>query len=291
MFFPSKILLFGEYAIIKGGEALALPLPLFGGKWAFESDRKKQQDLSKLLAYLHQFGQSGTLLAPLDLAQFESELSEGLYFESDIPAGYGAGSSGALVAAILARFGDKNKLEKTSLEALKKMLGQIESYFHGASSGIDPLVCYLQKSLFIGEGGNLKTVNPPESGQFFLLDTGQSRQTVPLVQWFLEKCKNPDFEKMLAADLMHRNAEAIAAFLSGQRDILWQAFHEISLFQFRHFEKMILPAQRDLWLEGLQGGDFKLKLCGAGGGGFVLGIAKKSDLPVLAGQKIYPLSF
>ena len=38
--------------------------------------------------------------------------------------------------------------------------------------------------------------------------------------------------------------------------------------------QMILPGWEAFWLEGLAGNLFKLKLCGAGGGGFVLGIAK-----------------
>ena len=40
---------------------------------------------------------------------------------------------------------------------------------------------------------------------------------------------------------------------------------------------MIPEKYEKYWQKGLQGEDFKLKLCGSGGGGFLLGIAKNYD--------------
>jgi mevalonate kinase len=35
---------------------------------------------------------------------------------------------------------------------------------------------------------------------------------------------------------------------------------------------MIPTLYRDLWMEGIKSNDYSLKLCGAGGGGFLMGI-------------------
>ncbi|WP_436570317.1 GHMP family kinase ATP-binding protein, partial [Klebsiella pneumoniae] len=74
------------------------------------------------------------------------ELDKGLFFRSDIPQGFGLGSSGALVAAIFLRYLDKagdfkdelKHLTMDRIQNLKSYLGALEGYFHGKSSGIDP---------------------------------------------------------------------------------------------------------------------------------------------------------
>ena len=70
--------------------------------------------------------------------------------------------------------------------------------------------------------------------------------------------------------------------------------HNISLFQHRFFPEAIPLSFKNIWLEGLAGNDYKLKLCGAGGGGFILGFTKNLNLTkeILAksGFQIIPLS-
>lgn len=276
MQFSSKILLFGEYAIIRGGEALALPLPRYGGRWAFADDRTLQQNLPVFADYLSKLKAEGALLTDLDTDAFEEELSEGLYFDSDIPAGYGVGSSGAVVAGVLQRFGEE---QTDDLASLKKALAQMESFFHGASSGLDPLVSYLQKAVWIKNAGSLETVEiPPQTGdlRWFLMDTKTPRSTGPLVEWFLQQLENEAFESMVLHQLMPANRMAIAAFLERNDSLLWQSVSRISELQFNHFQPMIPENFRALWQEGLSSDDFKLKLCGAGGGGFILGLVKES---------------
>ena len=99
---PGKLLLFGEYTILAGGQALALPLPNFSGHWA-KGQTAKPFDLRPFLDYLDRLQQEEQLLTPLRLDQFRQDLAAGLFFRSTIPAGYGAGSSGALCAAVYQR--------------------------------------------------------------------------------------------------------------------------------------------------------------------------------------------
>ena len=49
---PAKILLFGEFTTINGGDALAMPLKLFQGQWKQGNDSKLQRDLSQFFTFL-----------------------------------------------------------------------------------------------------------------------------------------------------------------------------------------------------------------------------------------------
>ena len=73
----------------------------------------------------------------------------GLYFESSIPQSYGIGSSGALCAAIYARYTTElippsGSITQKDIKELRHIFSGIESFFHGKSSGIDPLSCYMR---------------------------------------------------------------------------------------------------------------------------------------------------
>ena len=274
--YTSKILLFGEHSIIKGSQALAMPLPLFFGNWEKTQSANLQMNLLEFANYLKKLQNENVLLCDLDVDRFQTELDEGLYFKSNIPTGYGVGSSGALCAGVYDSFG-KNKLEKKEQNflTLKKIFAQLESFFHGSSSGTDPLICYLEKTLLLESKEIIRAVNFSKKGnyQLFLLDTKIQRETEPLVNLFLEKCKEEHYFARIQAELNPSVDEAIAAFLSQNIHVLFEKFHELGHFQFKYFSEMIPNDFRGVWLDALASDSFKLKLCGAGGGGFILGIA------------------
>jgi mevalonate kinase len=273
-------LLFGEYSVLRGGAALAVPLPQFGGKWRYDMTAlDKQYSLYDFCEYL-----KNTTIFPAYFAEkalfLQEELRKGLYFDSNILRGYGAGSSGALTAAVLWAFGYD---EKMPLEDLKKLLGKMESFFHGASSGLDPLVCLVQKNILITPQKTIKTAEiPPSVLTSFLIDTHRPRKTEPLVQLFFEKLntenqtKNIDFQLNLDNELVPNVEKALQALLQGDTLLLWQAITLISFWQFQLLRDMIpLPLQY-VWQQGLTSGDlFRLKLCGAGGGGYLLGFSTR----------------
>ncbi len=282
--YPGKLLLFGEYIIIKGASALAMPLGLYGGSWQ-EKGPHLQQQLPQFAQYLKQLQQEGLLKASLDCSRFVEELDRGLYFESTIPLGYGAGSSGALCAAVFDRFGNHNQAPSPAdLPRLKSQLAQMESFFHGNSSGIDPLVCLVEQALLLSTSGDIQACQVPLSledsekdGAIFLIDTGISRQTEPLVQHFLECCEDEFYEKRCMDELVPQNETAIQALLTADTPALLEAMQHISYFQFQFFRQMIPAAFQTVWGDGLISRDYSLKLCGAGGGGFILGFT--ADLP------------
>lgn len=274
IFYPSKLLLFGEHTVLRGSQALAMPLENYAGRWQFSVDKTKQYDLPKLVEYLKNLSKNGDI--SLNTIWASKSLKRGLFFDSNIPSGYGAGSSGALVAALYDVFGLNKSL---SINELKIILGKIESFFHGESSGLDPLVSYLKKPVLISSDKAITVLEAAENDlPRFLIDTQQARKTAPLVTLFLEKTtQSPEFSALISSQLVPLVDDAIAAFLQNETTVLFDIVHEISFFQHRFLPEMIPTAFKNVWLEGLVGDVYKLKLCGAGGGGFILGFCKNID--------------
>jgi len=281
--YTSKLLLFGEHSIIKGSQALAMPLLNFSGNWeyAIENIEEKQMKLPTFAKHLEKLKSVNELLFDLNVDHFKSELDKGLFFNSNIPTGYGVGSSGALCAAIYDTFCiDKLEKKSSNFLTLKKTFAQLESFFHGSSSGTDPLICFLEQVILLESAEKIEPINIHEKiglnqinqGQFFLLDTKMQRKTSPFVNIFLEKCKDEYYFTRIQAELNPLVDEAITAFLNHDQKSLFEQIHEIGHFQFKYFSEMIPSDFRAIWLDGLANNLYKLKLCGAGGGGFLLGM-------------------
>ena len=205
-------------------------------------------------------------------------MGRGLYFDSSIPQGYGLGSSGALVAAIFSKYVKESFNSYQDISKLKTIFSKIEGHFHGSSSGIDPLISFLKSPLLINKNNSLEEVSIPKyssgKGAIFLLNTGRPRRTEPLVNLFLEKCKDQEFDHLCKDVLLPITNGCVTSFLEGNISALFEYFRQLSDFQLRHFTPMIPSLYQSLWKQGLDEGLFYLKLCGAGGGGFILGMTK-----------------
>lgn len=275
--FYSKIILFGEYSVIQNSQALLIPYSLFEGKLTFRRDNTSVIDpeLKAFSLYLKQLMDSGQLNFQFDQSSFEFDISQGLFFDSTIPQGYGVGSSGALVAAIFDRY-EQEDHSSLDIKRLKNIFSQMESHFHGSSSGVDPLISYLNSPILIKSKNEIGPVSIPKfpkgKGGVFLLNTKRSRKTEPLVNLFLEKSRNESFFNLCEDVLTPITNQCIENFLKVNLDLLLKDFKLLSAFQHEHFSPMIPKLYRDLWSEGLKSNDYSLKLCGAGGGGFLMGI-------------------
>ena len=280
MEYRGKILLFGEHIVVQGAQALAQPLLAFQGHWAFgRPEDFPTHSLHDWLNYLSGLQSAAALDVRLDLDRFTRDLNKGLYFESNIPLGYGAGSSGALCAALYDTYA-LNPPDKTDVRlfpGIRADLGKIESYFHGASSGADPLVSYLDQPLLFDRGQAIRPVSlpvPDARYTLFLLDTGHARKTGPLVQRFQAKMREPHFHDYVVAELIPATEDAIQCYVQGSWEALFEVWALISHFQYRFMQEWILPTWHQAWLDSLAGSQHRLKICGAGGGGFILGITR-----------------
>ncbi len=268
--FPCKLLLFGEYTILNNGAALAMPLKNFGGQWAENAHSKDPQDTAAGLWQLLEYAYAQNWEDLYDLERWETDLDAGVWFKSNVPQGYGLGSSGAVAAAVYQRY---RLAPRTQLKSLKTELAQLENCWHKNSSGIDPLVSYLHRPIFIQnkEEISIKNIDSHNiSPHFCLLDTGLRRSTAPLVNWFLLQSEREEFKNACLLPLKEINNEACRAILTQDYVAIGYNMKTISLLQYQHLQHLIPQNFINLWEEGLDSGDFYLKICGAGGGGFLL---------------------
>ena len=283
--FYAKILLFGEYGIIEDSQGLTLPYSFYKGTMKLsdldsEFEKKSNVSLQKYSEYLKNLELPENFR--LNISAFQKDIKKGLFFDSNIPQGYGVGSSGALVAAIFERY-SVNKLvpeniSKDDLKNLKKVFGEMESYFHGKSSGIDPLICYMNLPILIENKENVDKVSIPAShegkGAIFLIDSGMTGETGPMVQIFFEKMKTEGFRKTLKEEFIRYNNACIDAFLKKEMNPLFKNLKNLSVWAYEHFKPMIPQNIYNAWKKGLDTNAYYLKLCGSGGGGYILGFTK-----------------
>jgi mevalonate kinase len=270
--FPAKVLLLGEYTILNGSKALALPYNTFSGQWSFEDNGtelriESQKSLKDFL--------KNQCSDYIDLNRFAKDLENGLWFDSSIPQGFGLGSSGALIAGIYNAYSLREKEDVTA----QSILARLEDYFHGSSSGLDPLVSHVERPLLIHNFSEVEVIHQPlKLDHFFLLNTGKPRQTGALVAIYQEKLKDPQFKQSCANVLSKEVNFAIDAVITSKVENLSHHLWLISKFQWDFFPEMIPTQVRGIWSHGLETGDYVLKLCGAGGGGYLLGYSEKYNL-------------
>lgn len=297
--FYGKIILFGEYGIIFDSMALTIPFSHFHGELSFDNknNRYKYTDIdfalssnNQLREYatnLNELTNNGSLDLDLNMQAFHRDLDDGLYFESTIPQGYGLGSSGALVAALYNQYAN-NKIEgvrtisKSNTLKLKEIFSAMENFFHGKSSGIDPLNSYIKFPLLINSKTDIETVGIPRNkfnsnSAIFLVNTGRIGKTEPLVNLFLENCSQTEYLEAIKSEYIPLNNKCILHLINGEMDEFFKCLSNLSFFQYNSFSDMIPDDFKGLWKDGLDSDVYKLKLCGSGGGGYLLGFT--SDLP------------
>lgn len=283
--FYAKILLFGEYGIIEDSQGLTLPYSFYKGTLKFSDldndfEKKSNQSLEKYSKYLSDLELPSDY--QLDVKSFQKDIRKGLFFDSNIPQGYGVGSSGALVAAIFEKYSvikrNPETISKDELKDLKVIFGQLESYFHGKSSGIDPLICYMNLPILIESKESVDKVSIPKEelgkGAIFLIDSGITGETGPMIQIFFEKLKNEGFRKTLKEEFIRYNNACIDAFLKKDMNPFFRNLKKLSVWAYEHFRPMIPENLFNVWKTGLDSNAYYLKLCGSGGGGYILGFAK-----------------
>ncbi len=274
--FYAKLMLFGEYSIINHSKALTVPFKHFSGALSFIADNKytawdyAHASNRQIKKYADHLKKNIHNIRNLDfnIDQLLQDLENGLYFDSSIPQGYGAGSSGALIAAIYERYGS---LLTSGSKKLREILGLMENFFHGQSSGIDPLVAYYQEPLLV-HAEEFKVVDKPNLSPtnkeaLLLLDTAQTGKTGPLVEIFIQNSKN----NIIDANYLSRlNNSIIKQLLNREYKLFYDDLNVLSDWQLRNMSAMIPQQLERFWKDGLNKNLWSTKLCGSGGGGFLL---------------------
>ena len=283
--FYAKILLFGEYGIIKDSKGLAIPYNAYRGalktsESLLGKSLESNQNLDRFYKYLAALQ---TDLVSFNLMSFKKDLENGMYFDSSIPQGYGVGSSGALVASIYDKYAANKttvleNLTRDKLLNLKAIFALMESFFHGKSSGLDPLNSYLSLPILINSKDHVEPAGIPSQkegkGAVFLLDSEQVGETEPMVNIFMNKMKNEGFRKMISEEFSTTTDACIEDFLQGDVNSLFGNVKSLSKIVLTNFKPMIPDAFHKVWEKGISTNDYYLKLCGSGGGGYILGFTE-----------------
>jgi mevalonate kinase len=290
--FYSKILLFGEYGIIQDSKGLSIPYNFYNGALKKEENPseiaiKSNESLKRFVTYLEQLQAEQPELVTFNLTVLKQDVNSGMYFDSSIPQGYGVGSSGALVAAIYDKYANDKitvleNLTREKLVQLKTIFSQMESFFHGKSSGLDPLNSYLSIPILINSKDNIEATGIPTQstqgkGAVFLLDSGIVGETAPMVSIFMENLKDNGFRTMLKSQFIKYTDACVENFLRGDVKSLLENTKQLSKVVLNNFKPMIPEQFHQIWQKGIDTNDYYLKLCGSGGGGYILGFTHDLD--------------
>ncbi len=282
--FYSKILLLGEYSIISGGQAITVPFNRYHGylnflDWADEQYKKAAVESNSILKKFYTYFSASIseyrdgMIPDMDL--MKNDIDNGMYFHSNIPQGYGVGSSGAMMAALLYQYTNKQIPDfddDDKISDILKILAHMESFFHGNSSGLDPLSSFMGKAFHFKSPSQLSFLPSPlfivnDKIVPFLIDTRQIGNTKPLVNWYKEEVAIGNFNEKYLRKL---NDGLISSLITKDINSFQNILKQLSYFQLEKMKPMIPENMRFLWQSGLDQDTWITKLCGSGGGGFLL---------------------
>ncbi len=263
MSFPAKIFFFGEYSVLSGSKALALPFFKYFGKSRYEKNNNYN-----LIGLYHYLSAVNSQQEFLNLEKLKDSIDKGWSFDSNIPEGKGLGSSGAFCASLY----DEFKLNDQG--NIKHHLSLIESYFHGTSSGVDPYVSYTKSSLLFENLSDYKLIHDDSflddffSNNFlYLLDTGIKREGSAFIKIYNDKTKDSNFSDFIFNDYNLICDKIIDDFTDGKS--IFENLALLSSYQVQYFKEMFPSTVLDLQ-KSFSHNNAYIKLCGAGGGGFYL---------------------
>ena len=266
----SKVILFGEYSMIFDSTALMVPLKKFSAQWRFASSAQgstaSNASLKRFADYLSTLDDAKEIF---DLQRLNRDLRYNLYLDSNVPSGYGLGSSGTLVAAVYDGYA---KQKYDDYLKLKMFFGQMENYFHGSSSGIDPLQCYLGKPFKITPK-NVEILNDGflrNDIHICLIDTKIKSNTKPLVEHFKAQRENPEFLKRFQTEYLPYVKKCINAMIWNDKKVFFSSLRLLTKGQLQFLRPMITDNTLDLFTSNYDF-NFGVKISGSGGGGYVLG--------------------
>jgi len=264
---PAKILLFGEYAVLYGARAFAIPSDNYFGTLAFG-------DLND--AVVHYSNKNIKIFSDYLLKNFrdtfhfeelQADIEQGLYLQTNIPQGFGLGSSGVLVAALAHQYLREHNF---TLDELHALLQKMENAFHGNSSGIDPLVSFTNAKILFQTGKIDVYEKEIKAIDFKLINSGNPRNTKHYVNIFKKKMLVESYYKKFRTRYITTNNLLLEAYLKGDSALFEVMLSELSFLQMEMLPEMIPHPIAQQWRNALKEKTSAMKLCGAGGGGFFL---------------------
>jgi len=253
-------------------------LTKFSAQWRFASHLDasggKASNMS-LQSFADYLSTDNELKNIIDFQRLNHNLYYGLFLSSNVPSGYGLGSSGTLVAAVYDGYA---KQKTDDLLQLKTLFGKMESYFHGSSSGIDPLQCYLGKPFKITPKGVelLSDDFLKKDIHICLIDTKIKSNTKPLVDHFKQQREDAAFLSCFQSEYVPCVTACIDAMIEGDKELFFNSLKQLTKGQLEFLRPMITDNSMDLFTTDFDF-NFGVKISGSGGGGYVLGFTDEVE--------------
>ena len=249
-----------------------IPLTKFSAQWRFaphldaNGGAASNSSLKRFADYLSTLDEVKDVI---DLQRFNHDLRYNLFLDSNVPSGYGLGSSGTLVAAVYDGYA---KQKTDDLLQLKMLFGKMESYFHGSSSGIDPLQCYVGKPYKITPEGVQLLLDDflKKDIHICLIDTKIKSNTKPLVDHFKQQREDTAFLNRFQSEYVPCVSSCINSMIAGDTNLFFKSLKQLTKGQLAFLRPMITDNTLDLFTTDYDF-HFGVKISGSGGGGYVLG--------------------
>jgi len=280
--YPSKLLLFGEYGLLTGSAGLAIPYNRFYGSLKLYTmgqatgfQIKSNWVINRFAEYL---GKNKQLI--FEFEQLSIELSNGLYFESNIPEHTGLGSSAAMCAAIYERYCLNIKED---INDIRNDLAQMVNFFHPKSSGNDALISYLNKPLLFQANGDIKEIDIPKSLNgdqlnFFLVDSQYPGNPASLIEEIMLRYRDADYKAKIDNYYLPLTNNCVESLIDGDKNRFFEELKALINFQLDFLEFAYPQYLVPIIQEGLKNNLFYLKIMGAGGGGYLIGFTQNLEL-------------
>lgn len=103
-----------------------------------------------------------------------------------------------------------------------------------------------------------------------------------MVDIFFKSMENKNYSKIIREDFIKITDSCVEDFLSGDFKSLFLDIKKLSKVVLENFKPMIPKNFHQLWAKGIESNDYYLKLCGSGGGGYILGFSEDFEKAKLA---------
>lgn len=259
-----KIILCGEHFVMHGAPAIAIPMMNLGMR--LESGEPSARDPRLLSAWNAARGELG-----LDRSERFP-----FHIRSDIPVGYGLGSSAAIAVALIRAAAVEAERSLDPRETARRAVA-VEDVFHGRSSGLDPAVVALEIPIRFQVDGTVEPLAWRLEGTEILVartaTAGDTAEAVRLSRGFA--AREPARFQTILAEAVHLTDQVAGAMTGAPGLGPVDAGTALSQFHRLLGEIGVSCEALDGLVEAAEGaGALGAKLTGAGLGGCVVALVE-----------------